>query len=109
MTLTESALKANPGSAKLWYNRGIMRMEAGDTDGGLADLQKATLLWKDYSDALMALSTHYYTSGDVRPSRPCPLPSPVVPHCSHAPCLPPAARQGVQVRAGHHGDGTAGG
>lgn len=66
MSLTESGLKANPGNAKLWYNRGVMRMEAGDSVGALADLKKSTLLWKDYSDPLMALSTHYYNAGDVR-------------------------------------------
>ena len=32
---------------------------------GVADHKKAILMWRDYSDALMALSTHYYNNGDL--------------------------------------------
>ena len=64
-SLTQAGLRVNPGNAKLWYNHGVMAMERGDVATGVADHKKAILMWRDYSDALMALSTHYYNNGDL--------------------------------------------
>jgi len=67
-TLTEAAVRANPGNAKVWYNRGVVALENGRDGEGVAHHKTAIMLWKDYVDPLMALSTYYSTASppDVR-------------------------------------------